>query len=36
MKDVESAYLVDPDSRLFAFRSEIVKRLARNKWLSGG
>lgn len=30
MKDVEVAYLVDPDSRLFAARSEIVKRLAGN------
>lgn len=30
MKDVEVAYLVDPDSRLFATRSEIVKRFAGN------
>ena len=30
MKDVEVAYLVDPDSRLFVARSEIVKRLAGN------
>jgi hypothetical protein len=30
MKDVEIAYLVDPDSRLFASRSDIVKRLAGN------
>lgn len=28
MKDVEIAYLVDPDSRLFASRSELVKRTA--------
>ena len=30
MKDVEIAYLVDPDSRLFASRSELVKRTAGN------
>ncbi len=30
MKDVEIAYLVDPDSRLFASRSDLVKRLAGN------
>ena len=30
MKDVEIAYLVDPDSRLFPSRSESVKRLAGN------
>ncbi len=30
MKDVEVACLVDPDSRLFAARSELVKRLAGN------
>jgi predicted dehydrogenase len=30
MKDVEIAYLVDPDSRLFASRSETVKRIAGN------
>jgi len=30
MKDVEVAYLVDPDSRLFAARSAIVKRVAGN------
>jgi predicted dehydrogenase len=30
MKDVEVAYLVDPDSRLFASRSDIVKKLAGN------
>ena len=30
MKDVEIAYLVDPDSRLFASRSEVVKKLAGN------
>jgi len=28
MKDVEIAYLVDPDSRLFASRSDLVKRTA--------
>jgi len=31
MEDVEIAYLVDPDSRLFVSRSDIVKRLAGNK-----
>lgn len=30
MKDVEVAYLVDPDSRLFASRSNIVKKIAGN------
>ncbi|NLF73448.1 MAG: Gfo/Idh/MocA family oxidoreductase [Candidatus Anammoximicrobium sp.] len=30
MKDVEIAYLVDPDSRLFASRSDNVRRLAGN------
>ncbi len=30
MKDVEIAYLVDPDSRLFASRSDLVKRTAGN------
>jgi predicted dehydrogenase len=30
MKDVEIAYLVDPDSRLFPSRSELVKRTAGN------
>jgi len=30
MKDVEIAYLVDPDSRLFASRSDAVKQLAGN------
>ena len=30
MKDVEIAYLVDPDSRLFASRSKIVKERAGN------
>ncbi len=30
MKDVEIAYLVDPDSRLFASRSDIVKKTAGN------
>jgi len=30
MKDVEVAYLVDPDSRLFASRSNIVKEIAGN------
>ena len=30
MKDVEIAYLVDPDSRLFASRSKIVKQRAGN------
>ena len=30
MKDVEVAYLVDPDSRLFASRSKIIQKLAGN------